>query len=69
MHFHMNLGGSYDAMIQERIHSYVPKHKSYLKETDVKYVAKKTKAEENAINEKEKKKDGFDLMFEQVTRE
>ena len=51
------------------MHSFVPKHKSYLKDTDLKYAAKKTKAEQDAINEKEKNKDGFDLMFEQVTKE
>ena len=32
LHFHMNLGSCYDSMIQEQMHSFVPKHKSYLKE-------------------------------------
>ena len=47
----------------------MPKHKSYLKASDLAYVAKPTKAEEDAKNEKEKQKDGFDIMFEQVTKE
>ena len=44
--------------------SFVPKHKSYLKESDLAYVSKPTKAEEDAANAKEKQKDGFDIMFE-----
>lgn len=51
------------------MHSFVPKHKSYLKNSDLQYAAKKTKAEQDVINEKEKNKDGFDLMFEQVSKE
>ena len=69
LHFHMNLGSCYDSHIAEQMNSYVPKHKSWLKESDLQYVAKPTKAEEDAANEKEKRKDGSDIMFAQVTRE
>lgn len=69
LHFHMNLGSCYDSLIEEKMHSFVPKHKSYLKNSDLQYAAKKTKAEQDVINEKEKNKDGFDLMFEQVSKE
>ena len=48
LHFHCNLGSCLDSVIQERINSYVPKHKSYLKESDLKFVAKKTKEELDA---------------------
>ena len=44
--------------------SFVPKHKSYLKESDLAYITKPTKEEEDKQNEKEKQKDGFDIMFE-----
>jgi len=64
LHFHMNIGSCYDSHIAEQMNSFVPKHKSYLKESDLAYVAKPTKEEENAANEKEKDKDGFILMFE-----
>ena len=38
LHFHMNLGSCYDSMITEEMNSFVPKHKSYLKESDLRYV-------------------------------
>ena len=69
LHFHCNLGSSYDGMITEMMNSFVPKHKSWLKEKDLVYVPKKTKEEENAINEKQKNKSGIDIMFEQVSKD
>ena len=63
LHFHMNIGSCYDSYIQEQMTSFVPKHKSWLKESDLAYQAKPTKAEEDAANAKEKQKDGFDIMF------
>ena len=64
LHFHMNLGSSYDDVIQERMNKFIPKHKSWLKDKDLKYVKQRTKEQEDAKNEKEKKKTGFDHMFD-----
>ena len=66
LHFHCDLGSCYDSLIQEQMNSYVPKHKSWLKEKDLRYVIKLTKEEEDAAIMKEKRKSGFDIMFEQV---
>ena len=43
LHFHMNMGSCFDSKITEEMNSFVPKHKSYLKESDLGYVAKNTK--------------------------
>ena len=51
------------------MNSFVPKHKSYLKASDLQHVAKPTKAEEDAAHEKFKRKDGFDIMFDNVTKD
>ena len=64
LHFHCNLGSSFDDVIEKRMNSFVPKHKSWLKEQDLVYVPKKTKEEEDAINYKQKNKSGIDIMFE-----
>ena len=45
LHFHLNTGGCFDSVIQEELSSFVPKHKSYLKESDFKYMTKPTKEE------------------------
>lgn len=42
LHFHCNLGSCMDDMIRDEINSFVPKHKSYLKESDLAFVGKKT---------------------------
>ena len=47
----------------------MPKHKSYLKESDLIFVPKKTQEELDAKTAKQKAKTGFDIMFEQVTKE
>ena len=52
LHFHCNLGSCYDSLIQEQMNMYVPRHKSYLKEGDLKYVPAKTKEELDVINAK-----------------
>ena len=64
LHFHVNLGSCFDSLIAEQVNSYVPKHKSFLKESDIKYVPKKTKKELDEENEKEKAKSAIDHMFE-----
>lgn len=69
LRFHLNAGSCFDSVIAERLNSYIPKHKSYLKESDLKYVPKKTDAELDAENEREKAKSGIDHMFDQVVRE
>ena len=69
LHFHMNLGSCFDSHIAEQMTSFVPKHKSYLKEADLAYISKPTKEQEDAANVKEKAKDGADIMFEQVTKD
>ena len=51
------------------MHSYVPKHKSWLKESDLAFVPKKTKEELDAAALKEKRKSGFDIMYQQVMHE
>lgn len=51
------------------MNSFVPKHKSYLKEKDLRYVPKKTKEEIDAALFKEKRKSAIDLMFDQVCKE
>ena len=47
----------------------MPRHKSYLKESDLVFVAKKTEEELMKENEKKKVKTGFEIMYEQVSRE
>lgn len=42
----------------------MPKHKSWLKPTDMALVAKKTKEEIDAEAARKKGKSGFDIMFE-----
>ena len=69
LHFHCNLGSCYDSMIQENVNSYVPKHKSWLKPADLAFVAKLTKEEIDAEATHQKNKSGFDIMFEQVSKE
>ena len=54
LHFHLNTGGCFDSVIQEQVHSFVPKHKSYLKESDLKYMTKPTKEEKEELNNKAK---------------
>ena len=51
------------------MNSFVPKHKSYLKEKDINYVPKKTKEEVDAAALKEKRKSAIDIMFDQVSKE
>ena len=41
LHFHSNLGSCFDSIIAEKVNSYVPKHKSWLKPSDLAFVAKK----------------------------
>ena len=47
----------------------MPKHKSWLKESDLAFVPKKTKEELDAAALKEKRKSGFDIMYQQVMHE
>ena len=69
LRFHMNVGSCFDSVINERLNSYVPKHKSFLRESDLKFVPKKTDEELDAENEREKAKSGIDHMYDQVVRE
>lgn len=41
LHFHCNLGSCFDSLIEEQVNSFVPKHKSWLKPSDLAFVAKK----------------------------
>ena len=69
LHFHMNLGGCFDGVIQDQMNSFVPKHKSFIKPRDFSYVPKPTKEQEDAEHHLEAQKTQADLLFDQVTKD
>ena len=69
LHFHLNTGGCFDSVIQEHVHSFVPKHKSYLKDKDLKYVTKPTKEEKQELHNKQNQKTNMDILYEKIAKE
>ena len=51
------------------MNSYVPKHKAFLRPRDLAYIPKPTRAEEDAVIEKNKQMSEVDILFNQVSKD
>ena len=67
--FLCNLGSCYDKHIDEELLYHVPKHKSYIKQSDLRVIPQMTPEEEAQQYRLQKEKGAIDIMYDQCMRE